>query len=177
MRVRSWLWPVIIASFALCVFFKLNGSSIGIWTEILNDLTKPKGLLLFTPRPSRADEWHGWTPAALSQARQTPPFPIENLSLGGARTPLIMSVPVRHYTAFFRPHLWGFFVFDFERGFSFFWCFKILALLLASAWFLRQLGVRHRAVLLFGTLWIFFSGFIQWWFSSPPCCRKCSQPG
>src|SRR5947207_2920705 len=105
-RVRRWIWPGLILLFCLCVFLKLNGSSVGFWKEILNDPSRPEGLLLFKPRPVRADEWHVWTPAALSQAKQTPSFPIENLSLGGGKTPLLMSLPVRHYTTFFRPQLW-----------------------------------------------------------------------
>ena len=68
----------------------------------------------------------------LSQARQVPPFPIENPNLGAGRAPLIMNLPVAYYTTFFRPQLWGFFLFDFERGFSFYWCCKVFGLLLAT---------------------------------------------
>jgi hypothetical protein len=108
-----------------------------------------------------------WTPAMLSQSRQTPPFPIENPDLGAGRAPLLMSVPVAYYTTLFRPQLWGFFVLDFERGFSFYWCCKVFDLLLAAGWFLWQLGLRHRGLVLFGTVWIFFSSYVQWWFSTP----------
>lgn len=103
----------------------------------------------------------------LSQSRQTPPFPIENPDLGAGRAPLLMSVPVAYYTTLFRPQLWGFFVLDFERGFSFYWCCKVFDLLLAAGWFLWQLGLRHRGLVLFGTVWIFFSSYVQWWFSTP----------
>lgn len=103
----------------------------------------------------------------LSQARQTPPFPIENPSLGSGRAPLLMSIPVAYYTTLFRPQLWGFFLFEFERGFSFYWCAKIFGLLLASVFLLRQLGIRSRAIVAFGTVWLFFSSFVPWWFSSP----------
>ncbi len=103
----------------------------------------------------------------LSQAKQKPPFPIENPSLGAGRSPLLMSVPVAYYTTFFRPQLWGFFVFDFERGFSFYWCAKVFGLLFASGWCLHQLGVRSPGLVVFGAVWIFFSSFTQWWFSSP----------
>jgi len=162
-----WVWLGIAIAFCLCVFLKLNGSSIGIWTELLNDPKPPPGLLLSVPKGVRADEWHGWTPAALSQSRQTPRFPIENLTLGGGRAPLLMSVPVAYYTTIFRPQFWGFFLFNFEYGFSFYWCIKVFGLLIASGWFLREIGVRDRSIVLLGALWIFFSGYVQWWFSSP----------
>jgi hypothetical protein len=124
-------------------------------------------LLLFIPKGVRADEWHGWTPAALSQSQQTPRFSVENLTLGGGRAPLLMSVPVAYYTTLFRPQLWGFFVFEFERGFSSYWCVKVFGLLIASGWFLREIGIHDRKLIMLGALWIFFSGYVQWWFSSP----------
>lgn len=158
---------LIVALFAVCVFFKLNGSSVGFWNELLSDPSRPAGLIFGTPKHVREDEWGVWTPFMLSQARQQPPFPIENPSLGGGRAPLLMSIPVRHYSMIFRPQLWGFFVFDFERAFSFYWCCKVFGLLLALPWMLAQIGIRQPAIRFFGTVAIFFSSYVQWWFSSP----------
>jgi hypothetical protein len=166
-RVRRWRWPLVIVLFGLCVLLKLNGSSVAFWSKVLHEPENQSGLLLFTPKLVRFDEWHTWTPSALSQARQNPPFPIENLSLGSGRAPLLLNVPVAYYTTFFRPQFWGFFLFDFERGYSFYWCSKVFGLLLAFGWLLRQLGLHSRGLIVFGTLWIFFSGYVQWWFSSP----------
>jgi len=156
-----------IVLFGLGVGLKLNGSSIGMWQKILRESGPPPGLLLFEPQLIRIDEWNVTTPSILSQARQSPAFPIENPSLGAGRAPLLMSVPVAYYTTLFRPQLWGFFLFDFEHGFSFYWCSKVFGLLLASAWLLRQIGIKNPVVVAFGTIWIFFSSFVQWWFSSP----------
>src|SRR5438094_3834412 len=162
-----WGWLGVVIVFWVCVLLKLNGSSVAIWTQLLNEPKPPPGLLLFVPKGVRADEWHGWTPAALSQSRQTPRFPVENLTLGGGRAPLLMSVPVAYYTTLFRPQLWGFFLFDFERGFSFYWCTKAFGLLAAVAWALRQIGVRSYLLAIFGAVWVMFSSYVQWWFSSP----------
>ena len=104
-----WSWLGVAILFCVCVLLKLNGSSVGIWTQLLNEPKPLPGLLLFIPKGVGADEWHGWTPAVLSQSRQTPRFPVENLTLGGGRAPLLMSVPVAYYTTLFRPQLWGFF--------------------------------------------------------------------
>lgn len=163
-RYKSLL---VALAFAVCVFFKLNGSSVGFWNELLSEPSRPAGLLFGTPKHVREDEWGVWTPFMLSQARQQPPFPMQNPSLGGGRAPLLMSMPVWHYSMLFRPQLWGFFAFDFERAFSFYWCCKVFALLLAPAWLLSQIGVRQPAIRLFGTVAIFFSSYVQWWFSSP----------
>ncbi len=156
-----------IVLFGLGVGLKLNGSSVGRWQRVLREPGPPSGLVLFEPKGIRIDEWNVTTPSMLSQARQSPPFPIENPSLGAGRSPLLMSVPVAYYTTLFRPQLWGFFLFDFEHGFAFYWCGKVFGLLLASAWLLRQIGIKNRVVVAFGTIWIFFSSFVQWWFSSP----------
>jgi hypothetical protein len=78
-----------------------------------------------------------------------------------------MSVPVAYYTTIFRPQFWGFFIFKFERAFSFYWACKIFGLLLGSLWWLHQMRLRSRGLIVFGAIWIFFSSYTQWWFSSP----------
>ena len=164
--IKYW-WLLAIVLFCLCVAFKLNGSSIGMWHEVLRGSGPAPGLLFFQPQRIRFDEWSVTTPSMLSQARHSPAFPVENSSLGAGRAPLLMSVPVAYYTTFFRPQHWGFFLFDFERGFSFYWCCKVFGLFLAATWLLRQIGIKSRSIVLFGAVWIFFSSFVQWWFSSP----------
>jgi hypothetical protein len=153
--------------FCLCVGLKLNGSSVGMWRSLLTESGIARGLIFSSPKQVRVDEWGIWTPSMLSQARQNPRFPIENPSLGAARAPLLMSIPVSYYTTLFRPQLWGFFVFDFERGFSFYWYAKIFGLLIAVGWMLREIGMRSRFLIGFAAIWIFFSSYVQWWFSSP----------
>ncbi|MGI8890702.1 MAG: DUF7657 domain-containing protein, partial [Chthoniobacterales bacterium] len=138
-----------------------------MWSNLLSEKRAPAGLLFSSPKRVRGDEWSVCTPAMLSQAKHVPPFPIENPSLGAGRTPLVMSMPVSYYTTFFRPQLWGFFLFDFERGFSFYWCCKIFALLFAIGWVLRRIGLRSDWLTIFGAIWVLFSSYTQWWFSSP----------
>ena len=104
------------AAFVACATLKLNGSSIGRWQKVLREPEPIRGLLFSTPKKIRSDEWVVWTPSIVSQARQTPPFPIGNSSLGYGRAPLLMSVPVAYYTTFFRPQLWGFFLLDLPPG-------------------------------------------------------------
>src|SRR5437588_6222987 len=138
-----------------------------MWRELLTETGPTRGLIFSTPKRIRVDEWGVWTPSALSQARQKPAFPTENFNLGAGRSPLLMNVPVAYYTTFLRPQFYGFFVFDFERGFSFYWCAKFFGLLVAAGWGLRQIGVRSRLLVIFGAVWVLFSGYVQWWFSSP----------
>ena len=163
----TWCSAAAAILFCLGVALELNGSSVGVWHQLLKEPGAIRGLIFSTPRTIRVDEWGVWTPSALSQARQNPPFPIENANLGAGRSPLLMNVPVKHYTTFFRPQFYGFFIFDFTRGFSFYWCAKFFGLLVAAGWALRQLGVRSRLLIIFGAIWVLFSSYVQWWFSSP----------
>ena len=163
----TWCSVAAAILFCLGVTLELNGSSFGVWHKLLKEPGPIRGLIFSAPRTIRVDEWGVWTPSALSQARQRPPFPIENANLGAGRSPLLMNVPVKHYTTFFRPQLYGFFIFDFARGFSFYWCAKFFGLLFAAGWALRQLGIRSRLLVIFGAIWVLFSSYVQWWFSSP----------
>jgi hypothetical protein len=166
-RLLQWCCVGAAILFCLAVALELNGSSVGMWRDLLTEPGVARGLIFSAPKRIRVDEWGVSTPSMLSQARQKPPFPIENSNLGAGRAPLIMNVPVAHYSTFFRPQFFGFFIFDFVRGFSFYWCAKFFGLLAAAGWALRQIGVRSRLLVIFGAVWVLFSSYVQWWFSSP----------
>ncbi len=151
--------------FLLGVFFRLNGSSVFIWKQLLHDPSDTGGLVLAAPQPARTDEWMIWTPAARWQSEHG--FPSENPSLGPGKTAFLYSLPVRHYTTVLRPQLWGFFLFSFERGYAWYWNAKIFGLLAATFVFFRMLTGRS-PLGVFGALWLFFSNYVQWWFSCPP---------
>jgi hypothetical protein len=150
-----------IAAFA----FRLNGSSTLIWQELLNDHRNPGGLVVGRPESVRSDEWLVWTPAAIAQSNRG--FPTENPALGAGRAPFLYSLPVRHYTMVFRPQLYGFFLFNLEWAYAWYWNVKVFGLLVSMFLLLRVL-TRKTGLALFGSLWLFFSSYVQWWFSCPP---------
>ena len=125
------------------------------------------GLLLGVPKHIRGDEWYVWTPAILSQARQPQPFPVSNPSLGPGVTPLLMSVPARHYTMLFRPQLWGYFCLPFDYAFAWNWNVKVFGLFAAMFVLFRVLTDGRFGLSVFGAVAVQFSGFVQWWFSTP----------
>lgn len=151
--------------FLVGIVFRLNGSSVFTWNGILRDPSSANGLLLGAPEEVRSDEWLVWTPAAMWQYEHN--FPAENPSLGAGKAPFLYSLPVKHYTACFRPQLYGFFLFSFERGYAWYWNVKVFGLL-ASAFLLFWTLTRNSLLSLFGALWLFFSNYTQWWFSCPP---------
>lgn len=159
-------FAVLVSIFLFASFFNINGSSVGMWNKIF--IQKEDTQIIFgTPKAIRSDEWLLHTPAILSQCNSTPGFPTENYSLGGYKAPLIMNVPVKHFSTFFRPQFWPFFLADTERAFAFYWNMKMV-FLAGGVFILLMLLLENNFILsVFGALWIYFSGYMQWWYSSP----------
>ncbi|QJW91714.1 hypothetical protein HNV11_21180 [Spirosoma taeanense] len=136
-----------------------------MWNQIVPDGSDPKrGLVAGRAKAIRVDEYGVLTPYMLSQAQND--FALQNEALGGGSVPLVLGVPAKHFITFFRPHFWGFFVLDTERGFAWWWNFKVFGILL-SAFFLCLLLTKNNFWLsLFGGFWILLSSGTLWWFST-----------
>jgi hypothetical protein len=162
---------IFFATLALYVLlttcFNINGSSVGMWDQALNSKTD-NHILIGTPKGIRVDEWGIQTPAILSQCNSTPPFSTENYSFGRFKAPLLMGVPVKHFSTLLRPQFWLFFLVGPERAFAFFWNMK-LAILMAGVFLLLMLILKNDfGLAVFGALWVYFSGYVQWWYSNWP---------
>ena len=80
---------------------------------------------------------------------------------------MIMNLPAAHFSMLFRPQFWLFFVANAERAFSFYWNMKFV-FVVGGVFFLLMTLLRNNFYpALFGALWVFFSGYTQWWYSSP----------
>ena len=143
---------------------KINGSSVDNWNTLLGK-AKSTNVILGQARPVRSDEWMVATPLMLSQAKQVPRFPLHNESVGAANTPLLFNLPVSSLAAFFRPQYWGFFIFDFETAFSLYWNLKTIGLFLSFFLLLLLLTANNFWLSIFGSLWLLYSAFMQWWLS------------
>jgi hypothetical protein len=159
---------LLLAAFIILTALNINGSSVGMWSAILTEEKTATSLLYALPRDVRSDEWLVWTPALLAQARHRPSFPVENPVIGAARSPILLNLPTRHYSTFFRPQFWGYFLFDIEHGYAWNWNAKIFGLLAAMFVLIRKLSGDRFWPALVGTAWIFCSSYTQWWFSSLP---------
>lgn len=150
--------------FSFSVLLKLHGSSIGSWDIYVKTGGNGPRTIIGEPKGIRSDEWLVQTPFILSQTKKG--LPVKNKALGGNKDPLLLSLPVKHYSAIFRPQNWGFFVFGTERAFSFYWNAKIFGLLVSTFLLLMLLTRNNFWASVLGSFWIYFSGFIQWWFST-----------
>ncbi len=155
---------MIFATMALYVGLDLHQSSIGVWEEFYPAQPVEQLVDLGTARRIRSDEWNTASPWALSQVFAGGPE--SNESIGGERSPLLMSMPVAHPSSLAQLKFLGFALFDAETGFSWWWAYKAFGLFLSYLWLLLILTRGCVGASLLGASWIYGSSFVQWWFSS-----------
>lgn len=150
----------------LLVSFQISGSSMGCWQSFLGDA--PTGVLLGGPRAIRSDEWGTLTPLCFRQEYNTlGAYNRYSSTLGMVRTDnmLVYGQPAWDILTLFRPFYWGYLFFGSERGLSWFWCARFMALFLS--WFelgmLISDGQKKLSVLL--AVCVSFAPFLQWWFA------------
>ena len=169
MPVDGWVIAGLTLLYLVACGANLNGSSTAIWKYYADRELPRAGLLAGAVREIRSDEWMVQTPWIFSQARQRPSFPLTNRNVGDGLAPLLNNLPVHHWSMLFRPQMWGFLFFDLEHAFALNWNFKWFGLLLSGFLFFQVLDRNRLLVSLGGALFLLFSSYTQWWFSTPTC--------
>ena len=164
---RTAIISFLTAAYLLTSIFELNQSSSSIWRYFADWETPGHSLLAGSPKDIRGDEWGTETPWILAQTKHVPPFPLSNSNIGEDKAPLLTNLPVGHWSMLFRPQMLGFFFLNLERAFAFYWNFKWFGLLLAAFLFFEILSGGKTLIALAGALFILFSPYVQWWFSTP----------
>lgn len=151
----------------LLIVFKINSSSIGIWVNYLPN-SSDSGLLMGINRGVRSDEWALNTPMAISQSLNPKVFfPYFGDIFRGVKTDMfiVYGQPVFDVAVIFRLFNLGYLFFGIERGLSFFWFGRLIALIMVSFEFLQLLTKRNKLLSLSGALLIAFSPLVSWWFA------------
>lgn len=154
---------IMILVFCLCVLLKVSGSSIGCWNQYI--LANIKDNSIGIDRGVRSDEWATLTPMFFGQVENG--FRYFNTALRGTATDVFMvyALPVKYIFQIFRPFLLGFIIFGAERGLSFFWCGRLIALFLVSLDFFMILTKKNKPLSFVGSFMILFAPIVQWWFA------------
>jgi hypothetical protein len=168
-RARNIVISTLAGAYFVFSFLGLNGSSAAVWSHYADREMPTAGVLFGSPKEIRSDEWLIQTPWIFSQALRTPALSVSNPSIGSDVTPLVTNLPVRHWSTWFRPQMWPFFILNPERAFAFYWNFKTFGLLLSAFLFFGVLSGGKTLLDLAGALFLTFSPFIQWWLSTPTC--------
>ena len=187
-------WRYVIALFVLfcLVSLNLNGSSIANWnsfgvretvsgttseTKTVDDyqgiqklklwipsLSRNDDTVIGSPRPIRSDEWLVQTPFYLSQVKTGNHFINKSYQDSGQNMMLAYNVSSWHISTIGKPFNWGFLFLGASRGLSWYWSFKIIALMLLSYEFAMILTSKRKLLSVVSSLWITFTPTVQWWF-------------
>lgn len=159
-------WAIGAVILLLCVLLQLNGSSIGMWNDLVSDGTVAGPVIAGADRSIRSDEWAIFTPMAMSQYYND--FGLESDILRGTETDVYMvyGQSVKDWSVIFRPFQAGYLFLNPARGLSFYWCAKLIALLLVSFDLGMLLTGRRRCLSLAYAFMIAFAPVVQWWFST-----------
>ncbi|MGI8890861.1 MAG: DUF7657 domain-containing protein [Chthoniobacterales bacterium] len=145
--------------------FGLHGSSTSLWDYHVAAETPHHGLLWGEPKQIRSDELSVFTPDIFSQLCAKSPLTPVNPTIGGKKTALFWALPVRHFIEIPRVLMWPFHIFRVDTAFSIYWNLKGLILFVGVySLFLLVTGSRP-CLSLAGALWVYFSGYTQWWYS------------
>lgn len=151
--------------FIFCVIFKLHGSSIGMYDGIIqNKIYGSKTEIIGLSRGIRSDEWMVHTPYYFSQYYNNFNKYSKQMSYSGQNMILGYNAPVKDITSIAKPFTWGYMILGNEYGLSWYWCLKLLLLILVSFELLMIITKNDKKISLFGTLLISFAPPLQWWF-------------
>ena len=156
--------------FIFLVYEGITGSSLGLLQNRSPFVEMNVQRLFGVDREVRSDEWLVWSPMALSQSKQIPPFPVVNKSIGlDGQNMLVIGyngVPVWHLTALFKPATWGFFLLPSRNALSWYWWFPLfgcfIAVWVAVKKILKETGIFPCMISLFFVSSPLFAGWSNW---------------
>ena len=138
------------------------------WVSIIENwvsLTpRSDGTIIGVPRMIRTDEWLVQTPYAISQANTGNHYENSSYGLSGMDMIVAYNSPVWDISAIGKPFNWGYLIFGAEKGVSWYWCFKVIGMLLLGYEFAMILTKKNRFLSVISAFWITFTPAIQWWF-------------
>ncbi len=149
--------------FSLLVLFKIQGSSTPIWNSFFGiDQKKAKDIVFGQPRGIRQDEWSSWVPNIINQCKSG--MKPDNYCLGDGNVGHLHSyLPIVGIKDVFRSKLWGYHLFDIERGYAFDWNLRVFGLIVSSFLFFLIFTNNNFWLSVFGSFWLFLSSGQQWW--------------
>jgi len=156
-------WFAIAILFIVLVLCKVNLSNIGVWEERIQDRPEDYSYIsIGIPKKIRSDEYIVNTPLIKSFADQG--FPVVNpLIRDSGFNGLVSNIPTKHIVSIMQPLHWGYLLFGFDYGFSWYWMGLIFLLLITSFELVKILTKGNIIISLFGAAVITFSAPIVWW--------------
>jgi hypothetical protein len=148
----------------LCLLFEINGSSLGYLEKILPGASN--SVHLGIPRATKSDEWAVLTPLIASQEANHWQAISNILRATTTNVTIGYNLPSWSLVSLFRPDQWGYLLFGFSRGLSWFWSIKYVCCFLISFECARLYTFQNRWLSLAAAFLITFSPFTVWWNAS-----------
>lgn len=165
---KRYLLALII--FIYIIIMGYSGSSIGLYEDAIPSKAENENIyylpILGKARPIRSDEWNVGTMVAISQTAGEEKYEYNSDKLRGTETDVlsIFGAPVLDITLIGKPFNIGYILFGAERGLSFVWYGRLIALMLASFEFFMLITNKKKLISLLGMILVVFSAATQWWY-------------
>lgn len=165
-KLLQYRYFIALLIFVICVSLKISGSSIGMYNYYFPQaqMTENSNILLGTSRGIRSDEWLVQTPYYFSQYTNDFQRISNQMSIDGQDMIIGYNSPVKDISLLAKPLVWGYVLLGNEYGLSWYWCMKIILMILFSFEFIMILTRKNKKLSVLGALLISFAPAIQWWF-------------
>lgn len=147
----KWFLSILFLCYMLASLSKIHTSSVAQW-DILFGINEPKSVIYGRAQAIRQDEWMLFTPASLDLTNKRAE-PSKGITLDDLKVVL----HPKDWASIFLSKK------DVERKFAFRWNFMIYGFFAACFLFCMLLTRNNFYVSIFGTLFIYYSGAVQWW--------------
>lgn len=144
---------LIFLSYLLLSFSKIHTSSVAFW-DVMFGINEPKSLIWGRPQPVRQDEWMLGAPGSI------------DLTKGKVENDDRSKFKLSDIKLLIQPQDWALKLLpsnEVERRFAFKWNFTIFLFFASCFLFFLLLTKNNFCLSLFGAVFIFLSGAVQWW--------------
>jgi len=162
-KVIDYRFIISIVIFIILVLCKVHGSSIGAYNQYLG-YDNNNDVLFGTSRDIRSDEWMVMTPYYFSQQTNNYRVNSNQMSIDGQNMIIGYNSPVKDFTILGKPLVWGFLLFGNDYGLSWYWCLKLILIILVS-YEVTFILTKKKKISVLGSLLIAFGPSMQWWFA------------
>lgn len=169
-KIHKYRYIISLGLLIMLILGEFTGSSLGFFDGMLTENTPEyhTTTLLGFNRGIRGDEWATEKPMYFAQmnSKEKMPYYNSNLSINEKYDMVVSAFsPVKDIIILARPELFGFFVLDKDKAFSFYWNYRILFLFMAMYELLYVLLRKNEVRSFLGAVIITFSYPVQWWLS------------
>ena len=165
-KIFKYRYVMAAVIFAACIFVGINFSSVGCLVEQFGH--EDTDVILGISRQIRSDEFGTFTPMTFAQYMDPQgKFQYFSSVIRGDKTDVFITYgqPVLSLLMVFRPFQLGYLFLNVEHGMAFFWCGRLIVLLMVSFEFARLLTEDDRRLSVIYALMLALAPAVQWWFA------------